>query len=305
MSAPGQAQRICIACQARDPILPGEAVWPVGWHCPACGQGVPEHEGIPMFASELADTVSGFDPVWLNKLVRIEANHFWFVARNELIVGLARRFFPAATRYLEIGCGNGAVLGALASSRSWQRLVGIELHPTGLRHTRARLSQPIEFVQMDARAVPAVNAFDLAGAFDVIEHISDDLAVLRGLRRALSDGGGAMIAVPQHPALWSHLDEIGHHQRRYRRGELEDKLRQSGFEILFSSSFTALLLPLMLLSRWRARAATNDAEVERELGIAPALNALLKAILRAEVHLTLAGLRWPAGGSRVVVARAV
>lgn len=258
-----------------------------------------------MFAPELADTISGFDPVWFDKLARIEATHFWFVARNELIVGLAHRFFPAATSYLEIGCGNGAVLGALAGSRSWQRVVGTELQPTGLRHTKARLRHNVEFVQMDARAVPAAKAFDLAGAFDVVEHIADDVAVLRGLRQALSDGGGAIITVPQHPVLWTRLDDIGHHQRRYRRGELEDKLRQSGFEILFSSSFTALLLPLMLLSRLRARAGTDDEAVERELAIAPGLNGILKAVLRAEVRLTLAGVRWPVGGSRVVVARAV
>lgn len=33
---------------------------------------------------------------------------------------------------------------------------------------------------MDARDVPAAGGFDLTGAFDVIEHIADDEAVLRG-----------------------------------------------------------------------------------------------------------------------------
>ena len=104
-------------------------------------------------------------------------------------------------------------------------------------------------MQMDARAIPAVDAFDLTGAFDVVEHVADDEGVLRGLRRATTAGGGTIIAVPQHPSLWSRADEIGHHQRRYRLGELEAKLRRNGFDILFSSSFTALLLPLMAVSR--------------------------------------------------------
>lgn len=258
-----------------------------------------------MFAPDLADTISGFDPVSFAALAEVEATHFWFVARNKLIVGLADRFFPGARRYLEIGCGNGAVLRAIAASRRWQYLVGADLHPTGLAHARARLPSSVELVQMDARAIPAVDAFDLTGAFDVVEHVADDDAVLCGLRRATRTGGGTIIAVPQHPWLWSSADEIGHHQRRYRHGELEAKLRRNGFDVVFSSSFTALLLPLMAASRLTERTRLGKGNVEREFSLGPTVNAVLKAILRAEVRLTLAGLRWPAGGSRVVVARAV
>lgn len=298
-------ERICLDCGARDPIRSSEPVWPMGWRCPACGEGVPDSEGIPMFAPKLADTVSGFDPVLFARLVDIEATNFWFLARNELIVGLANRFFPGAKRYLEIGCGNGAVLRAVAASRRWERLAGSDLHPTGLKHARARLPPEVELVQMDARTIPAVNAFDLIGAFDIVEHVADDETVLRGLRGATAEGGGTIIAVPQHPSLWSRADEIGHHQRRYRLGEMEAKLKRNGFDILFSSSFTAVLLPLMALSRLKARVASSDADVERETSLGPTTNAVLKAILRAEVRLTLAGLRWPIGGSRVVVARSV
>jgi hypothetical protein len=156
-------------------------------------------------------------------------------------------------------------------------------------------------VQMDARAIPALNVFDLTGAFDVVEHVADDEAVLRGLRRATVMGGGTIIAVPQHPSLWSRADEIRHHQRRYRLRELEAKLRRSGFDILFSSSFMAILLPLMALSRLKARAIPHDADVEREITLSPRINGILMTMLRAEVRLTLAGLRWPLGGSRVVV----
>lgn len=256
-----------------------------------------------MFAPELADTLDGMDPRAFDTLARIEASHFWFVARNELLVGLARKYFPKARRFLEIGCGSGAVLDAMARSRQWERLVGSELHPSGLTHARSRLRGPVELVQMDARDIPAVNLFDLTGAFDVIEHIADDEAVLRSLRAATEPGGGIIVAVPQHPFLWSRADEFARHQRRYRRGELEAKLRGAGFDILFSSSYSSWLLPLMLISRWKKDAgpASEDAY---EFNVNPAVNRLLTAVLRAEVRMTLSGWRWPVGGSRVVVARA-
>jgi SAM-dependent methyltransferase len=298
-------ERRCLVCNSLEPINANEEVWPLGWRCPACGHVVAQIDGIPMFAPDLADTVSGMDPKNFHELAGLEAGYFWFVTRNELIVGLANKFFPEARKFLEIGCGTGAVLRELAASRRWERLVGSELHPSGLTHARNRLPPEAEFVQMDARHIPGVGIFDLTGAFDVIEHIEDDEGVLRGMRAATLVGGGTIIAVPQHPWLWSQADDLAHHQRRYRRGELEAKLGRSGFEVLFSASFTALLLPLMAVSRLMRRDNETDEDVFREFRLNPHVNNLFTAILRAEIRRTLAGWRWPAGGSRVVVARAV
>jgi SAM-dependent methyltransferase len=305
MSGGTVPRRRCLVCSAVEPIAANQPVWPPGWQCPACGHVVAQVDGIPMFAPELADTISGMDPRLFEVLSKLETEHFWFVARNELIVGLANKFFPDARRFLEIGCGNGAVLREMAASRPWERLVGSELHPSGLVFARQRLGEKAEFVQMDARDIPGTGVFDLTGAFDVIEHIADDEAVLRGLRKVTQTGGGTIIAVPQHPWLWSHFDDFSHHQRRYSRGELETKLRRNGFEILFSSSYTALLLPLMAASRVMGKGKQSSEDVYREFTLDRRTNALFTWILRAEVRMTLAGMNWPAGGSRVVVGRAV
>jgi len=292
-------------CNALEPTDPNDAIWPLGWQCRKCGHPVAQDQGIAMFAPELANTVSGFDPDVFDELAELEAGYFWFIARGELIKGLAAKFFPSARRFLEVGCGTGTVLRELAASRRWERLVGSELHPAGLAHARRRLPDEAEFVQMDARDIPAIGVFDLTGAFDVIEHIADDEAVLRGLRAATETGGGTIIAVPQHPWLWGHSDEIAHHQRRYRRGELEQKLRRSGFEILFSSSFMTLLLPVMMASRLGSMRKKPDDDIFHEFRLNPIVNRLFTAISRAEIRMTLFGMSWPVGGSRVVVGRAI
>jgi SAM-dependent methyltransferase len=302
MADPVTSGRRCLACGAVQAIRIQEPVWPLDWNCPSCGHLVPQADSVAMFAPELADTTSGFDPKAFDELSKLEAVHFWFVARNELIVGLVNKFFPEARCFMEVGCGTGFVLSAIGRSRKWERLVGTELHPSGLAYARKRLPPSVELAQIDARYIPAEGVFDLTGAFDVIEHITDDEAVLRGMRESMQTGGGTLIAVPQHPWLWSRADDIAYHVRRYRRGELESKLRRNGFEILFSSSFLALLLPAMAASRLKRAKKDQDAY---EFDVSPLLNRLFGRILRAEVRMTLAGFRWPMGGSRVVVARAI
>ncbi|MGB9365895.1 MAG: class I SAM-dependent methyltransferase [Xanthobacteraceae bacterium] len=253
----------------------------------------------PSYAPPLADAPPGFDLAGFEQLARSEEGHFWFEPRNRLLVGLASGSFPEARRYLEIGCGTGLVLRAMADSRRWLRLAGTELHSAGLRYARDRLGDRAELVQMDARAIAAREAFDLVGAFDVLEHISEDEAVMKQVHAALAPGGGFIVAVPQHPALWGEADEIGHHVRRYRRGELESKLRAGGFDIVFSTSYTVVVLPLMVANRLRR----SRGQARGELNVHPMLNAALRGVLHAEVAVTLKGLSWPIGGSRVVVAR--
>ena len=292
--------RLCPHCGASTEIRAGEAVWPDGWSCPSCAQKVETRDGVPIFAPALADTMSGMNLALFEDLARWEHNNFWFVPRNRLITRLLDRHFPSAERLMEIGCGTGFVLSEIANMKSWRRLVASELHPSGLAIARSRLDHRAEFVQMDARSIPARDAFDVIGAFDVLEHIKDDEAVLASMYRALSTAGGVLLTVPQHPWLWSGNDDSALHVRRYRRGELERKVRAAGFRVLFSGSYTTLLLPLMAASRWIGAAKSDSLRQEFELP--SAANALLRAILQVEVTLTLAGIHFPAGGSRVIVA---
>lgn len=296
--------RLCANCGAAQPIAAGEQIWHPDWVCLACGGSSPAPDGIPLFCPQLADTPTGFDPSAFAMLAETEQHHFWFQARNRLIAGLLRRYFSEARSLLEIGCGTGNVLAHLLRCRTWERIAGAELHVSGLRVARSRLPPEVELVQLDATSILASNVFDLIGAFDVLEHIEQDEAVLRAMHRALKPGGGVMIAVPQHPSLWSASDEVAHHQRRYKRRELEQKLGAAGFDVVFSSSYIVLLLPVLIHNRvMSGRLAKDRSAIDREFQIAPTLNSVLGAVTNAEVALTLAGVRWPFGGSRIVVAR--
>jgi SAM-dependent methyltransferase len=273
-----------------------------GWHCPQCGYEPARIGGFPAFAPEEAGGAGGYDPSQFAELARLEAGNFWFRARNHLIAWAIARHFPGARSLLEVGCGTGFVLAGIAAAFPALKLTGTEAATAGLAFAAAR-APGASLLQMDGRRVPFRDEFDVVGAFDVIEHIEDDRAVLAELRAAAVPGGGVLVTVPQHRWLWSEYDARAGHLRRYRARELASRIAEAGLEIVRMTSFVALLLPVMYLSRRAQRAPGAGYDPLAELRVAPWLNRMLESALGAERALIRAGVNFPAGGSLLAVAR--
>jgi SAM-dependent methyltransferase len=270
--------------------------------CGHCGFKVPFVSGFPAWSPVLEDAADGFKPEYFAGLAAREAEHFWFRGRNALIIWALRKYFPNFSSFLEVGCGTGFVLAGVSKAFTGVRLAGSELFPEGLEIASARVPAAA-FVQMDARKIPYVDEFDVIGAFDVIEHIKEDMVVLENLYRAVRPGGGVLIAVPQHPWLWSAADDYGLHQRRYGVSELQRKLQRAGFKVIRSTSFVSLLLPAMSASRLLRRRPPAEYDPAEEFDISPMVNRLFEGVLGIERTMIAAGLNLPFGGSRLVVAK--
>ena len=292
-------QRLCPACGAADAIAGTGPLWPADWRCSACGAGLDAADGRVRLAPELDEVDDGFALDSFAQLAAIEDGHFWFTTRNALIAWLIRRHAPDARRVLEIGCGTGFTLHALRQALPRATITATELHSRGMAYARKRHPTGVEFLQMDARRIRLDSALDLVGAFDVLEHIPDDRGVIGQIHKALKPGGVLIATVPQHPWLWSAADDIAHHQRRYRRGELAEKLRDAGLHVLYQTSFAALTLPLLAAARLRARKEMIEAESRPPRLV----NAALTGVFNVEHALRRTGIPLPLGGSQVVVAR--
>lgn len=272
------------------------------FHCSSCGFAPAIEQGMPLLAPLLAGEVEGFDPAAFKMLAASEDGHFWFESRNRLIVHALRRWFPDMRRYMEVGCGTGCVLAAVRCAFPQAHITASEVLAAGLPFALAR-APGVELLQLDARALPYESEFDVIGAYDVLEHISEDETVLAQFRLALKDGGGVVLCVPQHPTLWSSQDDLAQHKRRYRSGELEAKLRSAGFTVLYTTSFMTVLLPLLWFSRRRKNSkAAPLAQAHAELAPPPIMNSLLSGLLAVERALLRTGARLPIGSSRLVVA---
>src|SRR5262249_35832950 len=141
-----------------------------------------------------------------------------------------------------------AVAGAIANGLPGVRVTAGEILLEGLRRAKTRFPA-VEPIQVDIQRLPFRGEFDLVGAFDVIEHLNDDRGALEAMREAVKPGGAVLITVPQHPSLWSAVDDFSHHRRRYTRRELSMKLGIAGLSIVRMTSFAFTLLPMMLVSR--------------------------------------------------------
>jgi SAM-dependent methyltransferase len=230
-------------------------------------------------------------------------DNYWFASRNRLIEWALNHYFPGARTFLDVGCGTGYVLGGLRRALPHLRLSGTDVFEEALAFARRRVPDAT-FVRIDGLDLAVSEAVDVAGSFDVLEHIPDDTAVLRNIHAAVRPGGGLLVAVPQHRWLWSSADDQAQHVRRYTRGELVERLRIAGFEPLRTTSFVSLLLPLMAVSRWRDARRTRG-PAGSELTVAPPLNTAFRGVLTVERTLIRAGVSFPAGGSLLVVARRV
>lgn len=243
---------------------------------------------------------SPFPPSYFATLAAAETRHWWFRARNRVLLWALRRQVGAFQTLLEVGCGTGQVLESVSRAYPEATLEGAEYHEEGLAYARQRLPQAA-FRQLDATTMQDAQRYDVIGAFDVIEHIEADELVLRNLARALKSGGTLMVTVPQHRWLWSKADEHACHVRRYTRAELSAKVRQAGLQPELTTSFVSLLLPLMWLSRLRMQ--RGDYDPLDEFRIPAPLNRALEAVMRVELALLNLGVRFPFGGSLLVVAR--
>lgn len=274
------------------------------YFCPSCPHSYPIVDGIPSFVDQNA-TIDSFDAEAFEFLFEMEQKHFWHVGRKEIILSVLKRnvLNLEKIRMLEIGCGNGNILGHL--KQNGINIEGGDIFLEGLNFCRKRAGS-VALYQIDILALPFNDDFDVIGAFDVLEHIDDDEKALVEINRALKTGGSLILTVPAHRFLWSYFDEASRHQRRYNKPELVTKLEQAGFAVKKVSYYMfflfSLLAAIRLIGNWRRHnKRTITIKESMELKTIPVINELFLVLFRLEGlmirHFTL-----PFGVSLIVLA---
>jgi SAM-dependent methyltransferase len=265
--------------------------------------------------------ITSYDPDYFNPLFLAEDRHFWFRARNRIIadsLGKIIDALPDGYRMLEIGCGTGNVLRMLEKICGHGKVIGTDLYAEGLQFARRRVS--CSLVQSDLNYPPFRQDFSIIGMFDVLEHIEEDVAVLKNVGRMLSKDGVVVLTVPAFQSLYSYFDEASHHVRRYEIDNLHTALSKAGFRVEYISYYMALTFPIVWLVRKlspllnsrkhdTSHNNNNDEFVHdmavNELRIVPVANDVLAWLLTREAWFISHHIRIPFGTSLIAIARKV
>ena len=234
-------------------------------------------------------------------LFKVEQSHWWYQGRRRIISGFVEHICRGVTdrrpRILDVGCGTGANLLLLSKFGDAE---GVDVSEDALSFCRERGLEKVK--QGAGEDLPYEDAtFDLVTAFDVVEHMDDDLAGLTEMRRVLRPGGHVLLFVPTFMFLWGVQDEVSNHRRRYRLPELRRVLEKAGFEIERSTyANITFFAPILLVRKLMGLTGIKTA-TENNINV-PALNGVLGALLGFESTI-LRYMNIPFGVSGLCVAR--
>jgi SAM-dependent methyltransferase len=211
-------------------------------------------------------------------LYKIEKEHWWYAARLDILMHFleTRLDLTRPIRSLDVGCGTGAAMEMF--SRRFQAF-GLDPSPQAIAFCQQRGLSNLFLGELTG--YPAGGHFDLITFLDVLEHVEDDRGTLVTARQLLDDRGRLLITVPAFPSLWSPLDVMLHHKRRYTPAMLREVMRSAGFSILHLTYFNTLLFPVALVRRAASRVTHTETMGDLEIP-GKVLNAVLRKIFELE-----------------------
>lgn len=171
--------------------------------------------------------------------VDLEETYWWYRARKEIIGDTVRRFLPVGSDIIDFGSGSGVIAKHLVGLGL--KVLAADIDTKALTACSERGLNTIDL----NHDWPAPASADCILACDVLEHVQDDVGLLRKLKLTLRPHGLLIAAVPAYDFLWSGEDYISEHFRRYNKPQLEKRVREASFVTEWCTYFNALLLPLV------------------------------------------------------------
>lgn len=180
--------------------------------------------------------------------------HWYYASKGRALLRLLKGI--RVDTVLDVGAGSGVFARQLIDAGVCRRAVCVD-PAYGAERTESHNGHDIRF----ARAAGDAPA-ELILMMDVLEHVEDDVGLLRRTTRNLRPQDRVAITVPAFQFLWSGHDEFLQHHRRYTRRQIEAVIREAGLEPIKSGYFFGLLFPIAALQRlidkWRLKTGAAD-----------------------------------------------
>ncbi len=176
------------------------------------------------------------------KLDTIEAHDSSLLEQMHLAVG--KRSTTAALRILDLGCGTGTHIDALSK---FGNVTGIDDSPALIKQAQKK-HPTANFIVVDRCTLPFDDSFDVVFSDNVFHWLPDQVALLKSVATALSDGGilvaemGAEGNITHVEAgyTWALKQHSGDYSCQFcfpREASYRRLLGIAGFEVEFSEVF--------------------------------------------------------------------
>jgi len=229
-----------------------------------------------------------------------EKSYWWYQARADIVQHVfSRNIFAPDMEILNLGCGTGLLNERFSE---FGPVTGIDYKHEALEFcSRNRFNF---LVRADAAALPFRDqSFNACLALDMIEHLPDDKRALNEIKRVLKPGGSVLLTAPAFQWMWSGMDAVGEHIRRYTRPQIKELLAQAGLQAAILSYYNFFLSPLAFVYKLKEWILREEVTEETFLPvIPPALNRILYVIFNSEKN-WLGRVNFPFGLSIMALAR--
>jgi SAM-dependent methyltransferase len=184
-----------------------------------------------------------------------EARHPWELARFSVVSSMIRRTIGSRSAFnvLDVGCGDVFFVAKLSEAFPEASIFGIDTAFTTeqLKELGAKVAgKNIRLFRSLAEAESYLNgSIDLVLLLDVIEHVKDDVGLLKELsaHRFVTSDTNFIITVPAFQGLFSSHDVFLGHFRRYSNKTLRKTLAAGGLKpVRIGYFFTSLLFPRLI-----------------------------------------------------------
>jgi len=277
------------------------------YHCSVCNYQYSVENGIIDLSGVLDENNNYFPEDFFDTLYKIEENSFWFKVRNAIISQTIIQYLPPPADIIEVGSGTGYVASSI--NTLGYAVDCADLFTEALEFCIKR-NAGHHYFTLNLKERIFVEEYDAVCAFDVIEHVENDLLALTNMYHLLKNDGYAFITVPACPSLWNAGDVFAEHKRRYTLIELRKRVEEAGFQIKKITYFMTLLFPILYMKRkFFVKSLDNESCMQdgkydylSELNPNPLLNKFLYNIFSIEPFL-LKHMNLPIGSSILCVAQ--
>jgi len=182
-------------------------------------------------------------------------------------------------RILDVGAGSGFFSHHLLTHTDAHEAWCVDIsYPADSSATTA--GKPVHY----RRGIDSIDA-DLVLLMDVLEHVDDDLGLLKSYVNKVPSGSRFLMTVPAFQFLWSGHDDFLEHKRRYTLAQFETLAGDAGLIVQRGAYYFGAVFPIAAALRLLpqgSQAAQPQSQLKRHH---PWVNSVLKTLCRLELPL--------------------